>query len=141
MIFRDSVRVPVLARAGRSGLAKILVLGILGLISFLCIFPVASRAHAFPTRSEPKVGATVHSSPVTVRIWFDCDLESTSSKLAVRNADNKIVDKNDSKVDASDPKLLEVSVPKLLPGRYRVMWSVVSRDGHHSNGDFMFRVK
>jgi methionine-rich copper-binding protein CopC len=111
------------------------------LIYFLCIFPVTSWAHAFPDHSDPKVGATVESSPEIIRIWFDCALQPSSSKLRVRNADNAIVDKNDSRVDAADPKLLEVSVPPLPSGQYRVIWNVIARDGHHSNGDFTFKIK
>jgi copper resistance protein C len=109
--------------------------------SLLCIFPVPLRAHASLDRSDPKVGTTLKSSPETIRIWFDCDIESGSSQIVVRNAENKIVDKGDSRVDAADPKLLQVSVPVLPPGRYRVIWSVAVRDGHRSNGDFTFKVK
>ena len=108
---------------------------------FLCGFPVSSRAHASPDHSDPKVGAALDSSPSLVRIWFDSELEPAFSKITVRNADDKAVDKGDSRVDAADPKLLEVSVPTLPPGRYRVIWNVVARDGHRSNGDFTFRVK
>jgi copper resistance protein C len=108
---------------------------------FLCGFPVSSRAHASPDHSDPKVGAALDSSPSLVRIWFDSELEPAFSKITVRNADDKAVDKGDSRVDAADPKLLEVSVPTLPPGRYRVIWNVAARDGHRSNGDFTFRVK
>jgi len=59
----------------------------------------------------------------------------------VRNAEDKMVDKNDSRVDAADPKLLEVSVANAAPGRYHVIWIVVGRDGHRSKGDFTFKVK
>jgi copper resistance protein C len=141
MTHRSSFLVPALSGVACGSLAKMAATGILvSLLSFLCIFPVSLWAHALPDRSDPKVGATVKSSPEIIRIWFDCDLEPTSSKLMVRNAENEIVDKNDSRVDAADPKLLEVSVPTLPPGRYRVIWSVMARDGHRSKGDFPFKV-
>jgi methionine-rich copper-binding protein CopC len=76
-----------------------------------------------------------------VRIWFDSDLEPAFSKLIVRNSDNKVVDKEDSRVDPDNAKLLEVSVPALPPGQYHVIWNVVARDGHRTNGDFNFKVK
>jgi methionine-rich copper-binding protein CopC len=44
-------------------------------------------------------------------------------------------------VDSADGTLLEVGLPPLPPGRYRVFWSVVARDGHRTEGDFPFRVK
>ena len=108
---------------------------------FLCTFPVALKAHAFPDRSDPKVGATVKSCPEKVRIWFDSDLEPVFSKLVIRDEKDRKVDKDDSRVNPDDPRLLEVSVPTLQPGQYRAMWSVVARDGHRTNGDFQFKVK
>ncbi len=110
-------------------------------LAILCRFPIPSWAHAFPDHSDPKVGATLDSSPRLVRIWFDSDLEPAFSKITVRNSDDKAVDKGDSRVDASDPRLLEVNVPTLPPGRYRVIWNVAARDGHRTNGDFTFKVK
>ncbi len=110
-------------------------------LAFSCIFSGSSWGHAFPDHSDPRVGSTVSTSPSVVRIWFDSDLESAFSKIVVRNSDNKVVDKQDSRIDAGNPKLLEVSLPTLPPGRYRVLWEVVARDGHRTNGDFTFKVK
>jgi methionine-rich copper-binding protein CopC len=107
----------------------------------LWIMPAAALAHAFPDHSDPKVGSTVSGSPMQVRIWFDSDLESAFSNLMVHNMDGKMVDKKDCRVDASDPKLLKVSVPPLPPGTYLVIWNVVSRDGHPTRGQFMFTIK
>lgn len=133
-----------LAGRGHSALGKmpatVFPLAVVSLV-FLCGFPPSSWAHAFPDHSDPKVGATLNSSPSLVRIWFDSDLEPAFSKITVRNADDKAVDKGDSRVDAADPKLLQVNLPTLPPGKYRVIWSVVARDGHRTNGDFTFKVK
>jgi copper resistance protein C len=110
-------------------------------LALLSFFPTLAGAHAFPDHSDPKVGASVKSSPPLIRIWFDSDLEPAFSNLSVHDSDNKAVDKQDSKVDSGNPKLLEVSVPELPAGEYRVIWSVVARDGHRTNGDFRFKVK
>jgi len=108
---------------------------------FLCVSPISSRAHALPDHSDPKVGATVKSSPTLVRIWFNSDLKPALSKLSVRDSNDKVIDKHDSRVDPDNPRLLEVSIPKLPPGQYRVIWSVVAGDGHRTVGDFCFKVK
>ena len=110
-------------------------------IAFLCALPEASWGHAFPDHSDPKVGSTVSGSPSQVRMWFDSDLEPAFSKLMVHNADNKMIDKRDSRVGPADPKLLQVSVPPLPPGTYLVIWKVVARDGHRTNGQFSFTIK
>jgi hypothetical protein len=51
------------------------------------------------------------------------------------------VDKGDGRVNPSDSTILEVSLPPLPPGNYRVFWSVVARDGHRTEGDFPFTIE
>ena len=97
--------------------------------------------HAFPDHSEPRVGWTVPTPPSRVRIWFDGMLEPTFSTITVRNADREQVDKGDGRVNPSDGTILEVSLPPLPPGTYRVFWSVVARDGHRTEGDFPFTIE
>ncbi len=107
----------------------------------LLLAPAASAAHAFPDHAEPRVGATVSPSPTEVRVWFDGEIEPVFSTIHVENADRQPVDRGDGGVSPGDSRLLAVHVPPLPPGRYRVYWSVVARDGHRTEGDFPFRVK
>ncbi len=111
------------------------------LLSCLCALPEPSFGHAFPDHAEPRVGSTVSVSPPAVRIWFDGDLEPVFSTIVVHDANGRAVDKGDGRVDSSDPKLLEVSLPPLQAGAYRVLWNVVARDGHRTQGEFTFTVK
>jgi methionine-rich copper-binding protein CopC len=76
-----------------------------------------------------------------VRIWFDGALEPAFSSISVQGPGGARVDSEHGRVDRSDPKLLEVDVPPLAPGTYRVTWSVVARDGHRTSGDYSFAVK
>ena len=110
-------------------------------LALLCALPGVSWGHAFPDHSDPKVGSTVTVSPAQVRIWFDSDLEPAFSAIIVRNTKNEQVDKKDGRVDPSNLTLLQVSLPKLPPGIYRVIWNVVARDGHRTIGDFTFTIK
>jgi methionine-rich copper-binding protein CopC len=98
-------------------------------------------AHVFPDRSEPRVGATLEAAPRGVRIWFDGAIEPAFSTIRVESAEKRRVDKGDGRVDPADATLLEVSLPPLPAGRYRVFWSVVARDGHRTEGDFPFWIK
>lgn len=109
--------------------------------AFAVILPDAARAHAYPDHADPRVGSTVTASPERVRVWFDSALEPAFSSIMVHAADGAMVDKRDGRVDQSDPTLLEVSVPPLPPGKYRVYWSVVARDGHRTSGDYTFTIK
>lgn len=97
--------------------------------------------HTLPRRSVPRVGEVVAASPDRIRIWFDGALDGTSSTVCVYEQGGRQVDNGDGHVDPSDGTLLEVSLPPLSPGGYRVVWRVVSRDGHHTEGEFKFRLR
>ncbi len=105
------------------------------------LFPEQSFSHALPDHADPRVGSTVSAPPPNVRIWFDGDLEPVFSSIAVHDSKGATVDKGDSRVDPSDSKLLEVSLPALPRGTYRVLWNVVARDGHRTQGEFTFTVQ
>lgn len=98
------------------------------------------RAHAFLDRAEPRVGSTVKVPPARVRLWFTQRLEPPFSTAQVFNEAGQQVDRKDVQVEAVGPALLVVSLPELGPGRYKVVWRVLSVDTHVTNGDFIFRV-
>ncbi len=107
----------------------------------LSMAPIDAIAHAYPDHADPRVGSTVSGSPARVRIWFDSALEPAFSTIMVHNANNEMVDKGNGHVDPDDPTLLEISLPPLPPGVYRVIWNVVARDTHRTSGNFTFTVK
>ena len=107
----------------------------------LALLPGGAGAHAFVKRSDPGDGATVNGSPAQIRIWFDGPVEPLFATIRVENRDRQRVDKTNGRVNGDDRSLLEVEVAVLPPGRYRVFWSVVARDGHRREGDFTFRVR
>jgi methionine-rich copper-binding protein CopC len=104
----------------------------------LALLPQVGWAHAFLDHAEPAVGSQIHSSPVQVRIWFTERLEPVLSRIQVFNAANSEVDKRNVHIDGSNPALLEVALSPLPPGKYRVVWRVVSVDTHVTTGDFTF---
>ena len=97
-------------------------------------------AHAFLDRANPAVGSTVHGSPPRMALWFTQELEAAFSTVRVFDQENRQQDKGDAKVDASNASLLQVTLPQLAPGRYRVEWRVLSGDAHVTQGDFTFVV-
>ncbi len=121
---------------------RALAIGSWSLVVLLLATWVGSAgAHAFPERSEPRVGAVLRAAPAQVRIWFDGDLEPAFSALTVTSIAGQRVDRGDAVVDAQDRRLLRVSLPGLTPGVYRVIWNVLSVDGHRTEGDFTFTVR
>jgi len=111
------------------------------LAAALLLAPPSARAHAFPEHADPRVGASVGASPPEVRIWFDGEIEPVFSTIRVENENKRRVDRGDGGVSSEDHRLLAVRIPPLVPGKYRVYWSVVARDGHRTEGDYPFKVK
>ena len=106
----------------------------------LALMPRVGWAHAFLDRAEPAVGSQIHNSPIQVRIWFTERLEPVLSRIQVFDAANSEVDKRNVHIDASNPALLEVALSPLPPGKYKVVWRVVSVDTHVTTGNFTFEL-
>ena len=116
--------------------------GLCFLASLLMVanMPGAASGHAFPIRSEPRVGWTIATSPLKVTIWFDGDLEPAFSTITVYDSVKQQVDKGNSRVNRTDASVLEVDLSPLGPGTYRVYWKVLSKDTHVTEGDFGFAI-
>ena len=109
--------------------------------SLLLLLLVARvSAHVFLERSDPGVGGKMHSAPAAVRIWFTGVIEPAFSSIQVFDATGKQVDKKDTRSDRSSRSLLQISLPPLGPGSYKVAWGAVSVDMHVTKGDFTFQI-
>ena len=114
---------------------------ILSVIALALLTPAPNIfAHAFPLRSDPRVGSTVQATPPKVTIWFDSEIEGAFSKIEVYDSAQKRVDKDDPQVDPSTRTRLDVTVPPLPAGKYEVRWTVLSVDTHVTEGKFTFTV-
>ena len=100
----------------------------------------AAFAHAFLDRATPAVGSTVHQPPAELRLHFTQAIEPALSTARVEDAEGKTVSTGPAKPDASDRQVLVVPVGALPPGRYKVVWRVLSVDTHVTTGDFRFTV-
>jgi copper resistance protein C len=111
-------------------------------LAFLASVALASGAfaHAFLDHAIPSVGSTVHGSPGEVRVWFTQELEPAFSTLRVVDQGGAQVDQGNKAVDPADRTLLKVSLRPLPPGRYKVIWRVLSVDTHTTEGTFAFEV-
>lgn len=112
---------------------------LLTLLFTLAGFSLA-QAHAFLDHADPRVGSTVKGSPSMVKAWYTEELEPVFSKIQVFDEMGKEIDKKDVKVDPADKTLMSVSVPNLTAGVYKVKWSAVAVDTHHTTGTFTFTV-
>ena len=99
-----------------------------------------AAAHAFLDHATPAVGSVIQGSPAQVRLWFTQELEPAFSTVQVQDRDGRRVDKQDNNVDRANPMLMQVTLPQIAPGRYRVVWRALSVDTHVTEGDFTFDV-
>jgi len=123
------MRVPTYAR----GLFLALVTWALG-VGF-------ALAHSGLQRAEPPVESTLKRPPKELKLYFSERLEPAYSRVRVEDGQGARVDRDDSRVDRSNPLLLRVTLPPLAPGTYTVIWRVLSVDSHITEGRFTFRVE
>ncbi len=119
----------------RYGLTRFLVLA----GALWCAQPGDAQAHAFVARASPAVGSTVHTPPTEVRIQYTETLESAYSTARVEDASGATVS-TAARVDPTEKSVLIVPLDPLKPGRYKVVWKVLSIDSHVTNGSFTFTV-
>ncbi|WP_250532566.1 copper homeostasis periplasmic binding protein CopC [Caballeronia sp. AZ10_KS36] len=116
------------------GLAPILATAVLGL-------PVAASAHGKLESATPAAGSTVDAPPDVLRLRFNENVESSFSAIKVLNAAGASATNKKATIDSTNPRVLEVSLPKLESGVYTVQWSVMTSDSHRTKGTYTFTVK
>ena len=104
----------------------------------VCLGAPAARAHAMLDRASPRVGSVVTSAPEEVRLWFTQALEPRFSRAELRSAAGAVV--ASGTVERGSPRELAIRVRALAPGKYKVIWKVISIDSHRTAGDFSFEV-
>jgi methionine-rich copper-binding protein CopC len=98
-------------------------------------------AHSGLQRAEPPVESTLKRPPKELKLYFSERLEPAYSRARVEDGQGARVDRDDSRVDRSNPLLLRVPLLPLGPGTYTVIWRVLSVDSHITEGRFTFRVE
>jgi len=110
------------------------------LVAAPLMIPSLAFAHAFLHHASPPVGSQIPVSPSAVTITYTEGVEPNFSTIEVDNAQGARVDKADPHLVGGDKTKLAVSLPKLPPGRYTVIWHVTSVDTHKTEGRFNFSV-
>jgi len=98
-----------------------------------------AAAHASLISSEPRAGAWVPTSPSRIRLVFSEPIEPSLATISLISANGTAV----TVQAAGDPHDVHAIIgsPSTLPrGDYRVVWRVISADGHPVGGSFVFGV-
>jgi copper resistance protein C len=109
-------------------------------MSILLFMAGTVEAHAFLDHADPGVGSRTRNPPTAVQVWFTEKLEPAFCRLQVFDGSGAEIDKRDMTMDSANGAALKVSLPALKPGKYKVVWHVVSIDTHSTNGEFTFEV-
>lgn len=115
----------------------------LRLLSFcaLCcaLLPPAGAAHARLERAEPAPRSTLSHTPAVVRLRFNEALEADYSRLTVEDSAGRPM--TTSAPSAPTDHSLQLTLPALAPGRYRVRYRVLSSDGHVLENAYEFTLQ
>jgi copper transport protein len=116
---------------------RLLWFGVVGLFLPLA-GPTMAAAHAVLLRATPPGNQTLAQAPDRVQLLFSEPLDPVFSAVRVLSATGESSDNGDSRVDAANDHLLEVSLRPGLPnGVYTVSWRSLSAiDVHPDEGQY-----
>ncbi|MCI0141072.1 copper resistance protein CopC [Arthrobacter bambusae] len=123
-------------RAGRlpRALAGFFLVGLLGV---LALSPVSSAfAHDVLEGTEPANGSVVATVPSVVRLTFNNTPIALGSQILVKDANG--TNQADGPVSIVDNLVSQAVKADAPPGRYTVVWRIVSSDTHPIEGSFTF---
>ena len=117
------------------------MVGLLGSITPLAfVLPTVALAHAFLERATPPVGSEIAASPPELVITFTEPVEPAFSTIEVQDAVGMRIQTGRPHPADGDRQRLTVSLPRLAPGTYEVVWHVTSVDTHKTEGSYVFTI-
>ncbi len=104
------------------------------------LVPAQALAHAQLVRAEPRVGSAVPIPPARLWLKFTEVPRLAASGVQLTFPDGRAKVLQPLTQDPKDVRAVNAPLPPLGPGRYRVLWKVLSPDGHRTQGGFAFTV-
>lgn len=121
-------------------LARIAALAILaGALPLAAASPVLAHAELVKANPAPD---SAGAAPASLEISFSEPIEITFTQVAVKDAAGQPVATGLAVIDPGDNKTIHVPLSAApAAGAVTVDWTVVSSDGHKTNGTYSFTVK
>ena len=107
----------------------------------MCVYVAPALAHSMLVKAEPPRRAVLAKTPTQVRLWFNEEIEGDYASLVVLDAEKHSVTEIKPQLAPDDRKSIVLPLPELTPGKYSVMFRVLSVDGHVVESYFDFTVK
>jgi copper transport protein len=116
-------------------------LSVAALLSVAAIFSVYSiaSAHLALVSSHPAGGSRLDAAPPQIRLQFNEAVDPKLATISIVLADSTRVTLALTR-DSSNTRVLLAGAPPVGAGTFRVVWRVVSADGHPVSGSFSFVV-
>ncbi|MDQ0145956.1 copper resistance CopC family protein [Pseudarthrobacter niigatensis] len=115
---------------------KVRLLLPLATAAILLVFSAPAQAHDALESSNPANGSTVSAMPAKIELTFDHTPIAINSIVRVEDASG--TDQADGPVEIVDNQVSQPVKPGAPQGKYKVVWRVVSSDGHPIEGTFTF---
>lgn len=106
----------------------------------LLVAAAAASAHARLLASEPAAGQA-GPAPAAVKLHFNEPVEPAMSTVKILGPSSAPVEVGKPAGADGDDKTLVSTLGKLPAGDYRLEWSTMGHDGHHTKGVYRFTVK
>lgn len=110
-------------------------------LAALALASATAFAHARLQDSMPANGASVVPAPTELRLQYNEPVEVAMSTVRITGPGDAAVATDKVVADPSDDKTIVQPLPKLAAGGYRVQWTTMGHDGHHTRGEIRFTVK
>lgn len=102
-----------------------------------CLFTAPALAHAHLIASDPAANAVLKAPPARIELHFTEALEPAFSSVTVTDRTGHVMDAAPSSAEGT---VMQLSLKKLAPGKYRVSWISVAVDTHRLTGAYFFSV-
>lgn len=113
----------------------------LALVWVALMGPTAAHAHARLVKSDPAARSVLQAAPTLLRLWFNERIEAKFATVSIIDGQGRNMPAGAPAVAADDARRIDVNVPPLAPGVYRVRYRVLSVDGHTIESEFSFTLK
>jgi copper transport protein len=106
-------------------------------LAALLALPALAAAHATERGAVPPPGARLDRPPAVVRVALGAPVETAFLRLSVTGPGGRLAS-GPPRREAGDASAIRAPLLPGGQGRYRVMWRVLSQDGHVTEGAYGF---
>jgi copper resistance protein C len=105
----------------------------------LGVAPDISRAHAIVLTARPALNSTVEQGGLDITLEFNSRIDSQRSRMSLRQPDG--TEAGVALAPNGRANVLAAHAETTMAGRWKLIWQVLSLDGHITRGEVNFFVR